>query len=102
MYDTRLEINGNQKYLVCYYSASLKNWDEIINRALERHKIKVGECPVLCLPKKSSDSYIPQPGGQLRRELISQLLNERKSAMDEEIKEAFEQIERLTIPSIGV
>lgn len=50
MQDSKLKTSGGQKYLVCWYDTKRCNWDEIISRALERHKLEPGECPVLCLP----------------------------------------------------
>ena len=52
MRNSKLEINGGRKYLVCWYDTERCNWNGIINRALERHKLKPGECPVLCLAAK--------------------------------------------------
>ena len=50
MYESRIEENFGQKYLVCWYSPDLRNWDEAIKRAMEKHKIN-DKVPILCLPK---------------------------------------------------
>lgn len=52
MYESRIEINGNQKYLICFYDRDRTNFDEVISRALNKFKLKPGQVPVLCLPKK--------------------------------------------------
>jgi hypothetical protein len=55
MYESKLEINGVKKYLVVYYDKALNDFNEAIKTALLKHKLKPGECPVLCLPRKGGD-----------------------------------------------
>ena len=55
MQESRLEENGGQRYLVCWYDTERCNWDDVIKRALLKHKID-GKVPVLCLPAKSEAS----------------------------------------------
>jgi len=57
MYESRLEINGGQKYLICYYDRDKTNFDEVISRALNKFKLKSGQVPVLCLPKKERKAH---------------------------------------------
>jgi hypothetical protein len=52
MDESRLESNGGQQYIICYYDDTLRNWDDVISRALNKFKLKAGQVPVLCLPKK--------------------------------------------------
>ena len=49
MLESRLEENGGQKYLVCWYDTERNNWDEVIKRAMLKHKID-DRVPILCLP----------------------------------------------------
>lgn len=56
MYESKLESDGVRKWVVCYYDPKMKNWDDVISRALTKHKLEVGECPVICLPiRKRND-----------------------------------------------
>jgi hypothetical protein len=48
--ESRLEQNGGQRYLIVYYDRKLDNFNDAIKYALEKHRLKVGELPVLCLP----------------------------------------------------
>ena len=53
MHNSKLESNGSQKYLICYYHPNRRNFTEIIQDAFQRHKIADTEAvkiPVLCLP----------------------------------------------------
>lgn len=52
MYDSKLEASSGQKYLTVWYDPNLCNWDEVISRAMERHKLDE-KVPILCLPKPS-------------------------------------------------
>jgi len=53
MHDSRLEINtSGLRYLIVYYNKALDDFNEVISRALQKHKLKVGEVAVLCLPKR--------------------------------------------------
>lgn len=56
MYENRIEINGNQKYLVVYYDPRLCNYDEVIEQGKQRHKIDEA-ITILCLPK--GDNFGP-------------------------------------------
>jgi len=51
--ESRLEVNEatGLKYLVVYYDKHQADWNICINNALNRHKLRAGECPVLCLPQ---------------------------------------------------
>ena len=52
IHDSRLEINtSGLRYLIVYYNKALDDFNEAISRALQKHKLKVGEVAVLCLPK---------------------------------------------------
>jgi hypothetical protein len=51
MQESQLEINGNVKYLKVWYDPALKNWDECIQLALNKHKIKEA-ITILCMPRK--------------------------------------------------
>jgi hypothetical protein len=49
---SKLEINATgHEYLIVYYNPELKNWSQVIEAALEKHKIDA-KIPILCLPKK--------------------------------------------------
>ena len=51
MYESKLETNvAGSKCLLCYYDPELRNWDSVIEIALLKHKLKSGECSILCLP----------------------------------------------------
>jgi hypothetical protein len=56
MFESRLENNGGQKYLIVYYDKRLDDFDRAIKTALLKHKLQPGECAVLCLPFKSEAS----------------------------------------------
>jgi hypothetical protein len=52
--ESRLETNGNQKYLVVYYDRQLKDWDRAIDLAMNRHKIKE-PITVLAIPRREEN-----------------------------------------------
>ena len=53
MQESRLEENNGHRYLVVYYDKRLDDFDRAIKTALLKHKLKPGECAVLCLPRKA-------------------------------------------------
>ena len=56
MYESSLEANGNgQTVLYCFYDRRLKDWDQVIDRALNKHKLRKGEATVICLPRKDKE-----------------------------------------------
>jgi len=61
MHNSKLESNGGQKYLVCYYHKDNMNFTEIIRGAFTRHKIDDAEAvtiPVLVLPTTQKENDI--------------------------------------------
>lgn len=50
MNESRLESNGKERYLVVYYDCNKTNYDEVIQRAMNRHKIEK-PITILCMPK---------------------------------------------------
>ena len=48
------EVTG-QKYLKVFYDPNRDDFNEVINQALSRHKIKRGEMTILCLPMKGNN-----------------------------------------------
>ena len=52
MYESRLRQDGSKIFLTCWYHPKLKNWDDSIARALNKHKLKTGQCQVFCYPMK--------------------------------------------------
>jgi len=52
MEDSELKTNSKHKWIVCFYDRDKTNFDEVINRALNKFKLKPGQVPVICLPRK--------------------------------------------------
>jgi hypothetical protein len=52
MFESELEYNNDQRYLVVYYDKTIGNFNKAIDRVLIRHKLDSGSVPILCLPKK--------------------------------------------------
>ena len=52
MDESRIETDGKRKFLTCFYDRTARNWDAVIQAALRKHGLKVGECTVLCKPLK--------------------------------------------------
>jgi len=53
MHESELKHNGGQKYLLVYYSNERRDWDECIERARNRHKVKE-PITILCMPRKKT------------------------------------------------
>lgn len=51
--ESRIEMDGNRPYLVCYYDIDRCNYGETIEAAKLRHKV-TEPMPVLCLPIKKA------------------------------------------------
>ena len=49
--DSRIEQNAGEQYLVCYYDKGSCNWDQIIQQALVKHKLKDIPIIILAIPK---------------------------------------------------
>lgn len=57
--ESRLEMSEYQEpYLICYYDSELRNWAEVIQAAMQKHKVDA-KTPILCLPKKGAFDGIP-------------------------------------------
>jgi len=56
MYESRLEQGDNGRMvLYCYYDRTLDDFNESIDRALNKHKLKPGEATFICLPQKEGN-----------------------------------------------
>lgn len=56
---SRLEHNGKEFYLVCYYGPETRDFTKVIRDAFRHHHIDDTEAvkmPVLCLPRKEKEN----------------------------------------------
>ena len=60
MYESKLINAAGSKFLKCWYDNDLRNWDEVITRALQKHRLKVGEVTILCMPHKKKLGQVSQ------------------------------------------
>jgi hypothetical protein len=54
MFESKLEQNAAGQYLICWYDPERRNWNQVIEAALNKHKLD-NKTPILCLPKQETD-----------------------------------------------